>query len=221
VVKLNFDLTHNQFKRYFILCTYLVNNCKCWLLLIFSDNFVIVLPALHVSGHDLRWLQFSLSVFTNNYLPFLLGCKNHSVVNLILNKHWLSQVLCGRTLLLNSISCRFQFINLLYTRTLLLKVNFLQLRLRECLHPATALIYHILKFVADFDVSLRTLVLSPFLKRAPSSTPWLLSIETVIDSWRWLWHDVGGGGTIDFIVEAVDAFFSGELTLILFLDNWV
>jgi hypothetical protein len=221
VIKLNFDLTHNQFKWYFILCTYLVNNCKCRLLLIFSDNFVIVLPALHVSGHDLRWLQFSLSVFTNNYLPFLLGSEYHSVVDLILNKHRLSQVLCRHTLLLNSISSRFQFINLLYTRTLLLKINFLQLRLRGCLHPATALIYHILKFVANFDVSLRTLVLSPFLERAPSSTPWLLSTQTVIDSWRWLWHDEGGGGTIDFIVEPVDAFFSGELTLILFLDNWV
>lgn len=90
MIKLNFDLTHNELERYFVLCTYLVNDCKCRLLLIFSDDFVVILPALQVSSHDLWRLLLSLSVFADNHLPFLLRSENYCVVDLILNKNWLS-----------------------------------------------------------------------------------------------------------------------------------
>lgn len=73
MIKLNFDLTHDELEWYFVLCTYLVNNCERRLLLVFSDYFVIVLAALQVSSHQLWRLLFSLSVFADNHLPFLFG----------------------------------------------------------------------------------------------------------------------------------------------------
>jgi hypothetical protein len=90
MIKLNFYLTHNELERYFVLCTYLVNDCKCRLFLVFSDDFVVILPTLQVSSHDLWRLLLSLSVFADNYLPFLLRSENYYVIDLILNKNRLS-----------------------------------------------------------------------------------------------------------------------------------
>ena len=90
IVKLNFDLTHDQLEWYFVLCTYLINDSKSGLLLILSNNFVIILATLQVSCHHFWWFHLSLSIFTNDYLPFLFWSQNHSIINLILYKNRLS-----------------------------------------------------------------------------------------------------------------------------------